>query len=80
MEMIMYAIVMIAASMVVTSVLAPTPPSQDAATLNDFDFPQIDEGTPQPIVFGDVWVSGWTVLNVGNFRTSPISGQQAGKK
>lgn len=45
----------------------------------DIDFPQADEGTPQIVVFGDVWVTDWTVLAVGNYRTTPIRSKQ-GKK
>ena len=46
----------------------PPPPSK----MKDFDFPQTDEGTPQAVVFGDVWVTGWVVLSVGNFRVEDI--------
>ena len=42
------------------------------ATLSDFDFPQVDEGTPQCVVFGDVWVSDWQVLSYGNLRVKAI--------
>lgn len=42
------------------------------AALEDFQFPQSSEGTPQCVVFGDVWIKDWMVLGVGNYRTSPI--------
>lgn len=48
----------------------PTPPK--AAGFEEFDFPQADEGTPQIVVFGDVWLKGWMVLSYGNYRTSPV--------
>lgn len=47
-----------------------TPPK--AAGLEDMQFPQSTEGTPQMVIFGDVWVRDWMVLGVGNFRTRPI--------
>lgn len=42
------------------------------ATLSDFDFPTVDEGTPQCVVFGDVWVNDWMVLSYGNLRVKAI--------
>lgn len=49
-------------------------------TLDDFDVPQVDEGTPQAVVFGDGWLEGWQVLWFGNFRTSKIKAKKGGKK
>lgn len=49
----------------------------DPATLGDFDFPQADEGTPQGVVFGDVWTGGWFVAWYGNLRTKAVD---SGKK
>ena len=59
-------------SYVLTSALTPKPEPPPPSMLKDFDFPQVDEGTPQAVVFGDVWLAGWMVLNVGNFVTEPI--------
>ena len=66
-------------SIILSVALAPKPATPKAATLDDFDLPQVDEGTPQPVVFGDVWVKGWTVLAYGNFRTTAIE-VSGGKK
>jgi hypothetical protein len=52
--------------------LAPKPKVPKAATLKDFEFPQANEGTPQAVVFGDVWSGGWMVLSYGNLRTKAI--------
>lgn len=41
-------------------------------SLDDFDFPQVDEGTPQAVFFGDCWTDGWIVLWYGNFRSTKI--------
>ncbi len=54
-------------------------PKQRIATLDDFDVPQVEEGTPQAVVFGDVWLEGWQVLWYGNYRTTKISAK-GGKK
>lgn len=45
----------------------------DPATLSEFDFPQFDEGTPQAVIFGDVWSTGWFVAWFGNLRTVKIT-------
>lgn len=42
------------------------------AAFEDFEFPQAEEGTPQAVIFGDVWTEDWMVLGVGNYRTTPI--------
>lgn len=59
-------------SLIVSYAVQPKPAVPKPAALSDFDFPQSTEGTPQAIVFGDVWISGWMVLGTGNFRTTPI--------
>lgn len=48
------------------------------ASLEDFDIPQVEVGTPQAVFFGDCWTTGWVVLWYGNFRTKKI--KSAGKK
>lgn len=61
--------------------LIPKPKGEgpQKAGIGDFDFPQIEEGTPQPIVFGDVWTEDWVVGWFGNLRTSAIK-SKGGKK
>ncbi len=65
-------------SLMLSVALAPKPPQPKPAAISDFDLPQTDEGTPVPVVFGDGWISGWTVLAYGNLRSHPIFGP--GKK
>ncbi|MBS0457475.1 MAG: hypothetical protein JSS44_09130 [Proteobacteria bacterium] len=48
----------------------PKPPAP--AKLSDFHLPQITEGTPQQVVFGDCWLADWMILGYGNYRTRPI--------
>lgn len=49
------------------------------AAFEDFDFPQSAEGTPQIVVFGDVWIEDWTVAWYGNYRNEAITASSAGK-
>lgn len=68
-------------STILSIALAPKPAKPEPATLEDFEFPTAEEGTPQIIVFGDVWIDGWMVLAYGNLRTEPIEqGKKGGKK
>lgn len=62
----------------ISYVTAPKPEKPKPAALSDFEFPTPEEGTPQSVVFGDVWVTDWMVLGLGNFRTRPI--KSGGKK
>ena len=69
------------AALVVSYLLTPKPKVETPkpATLDEFDFPQIEEGTPQCVIFGDVWIPDWCVLWFGNMRTSAIK-SKGGKK
>jgi hypothetical protein len=48
-------------------------------SLDDFEIPQVQEGTPHAVVFGDGWLQGWQVLWYGNYRTKKVK-SKAGKK
>jgi len=65
-------IALIVASFVLSVALRPKTVPPKPAAFEDFDFPQSTEGTAQAVVFGDVWLEGWMVLGVGNYRTTPI--------
>ncbi len=66
-------------SAVLSVALAKKPPVPKPTAFEDFDFPQADEGTPQAVIFGDVWSESWMVLAVGNYRTTKIK-SKGGKK
>ena len=66
------------ASLVISYLLQPKPQKQKPAAFEDFDFPTADDGTPQTVVFGDVWLTDWTVIGVGNYRNSTIVAKQKG--
>lgn len=75
----LYAIALLIVSAFITVALTPKPERPKPASLEDFDFPQIDETTPQSVVFGDVWISDWIVLWYGNLRSTAIK-SEGGKK
>ena len=58
--------------------LAPKPKAPTPATLADINLPTIVQGTPIPVVFGEVWIDNWAVLWYGDLRTTPII--NSGKK
>jgi len=69
---ILYYIASMLISYFVSSLLAPKPQQPKAAAFDDFDFPQVEEGTPQAVVFGDCWSEDWTIIGLGNYRTEEI--------
>lgn len=77
MELFAWALVSMVASYVLTTLTMKTPNAKPAS-LEDFDVPQFEEGTPHAIVFGDAWLDGWQVLWYGLFRTTKI--KSGGKK
>jgi hypothetical protein len=77
MPLFAWALVLLVASYAITMLTMKTQ-NQQPALLEDFDIPQVDEGTPHAVVFGDVWLEGWQVLWYGNFRTTKIKSK--GKK
>ncbi|WP_150523846.1 hypothetical protein [Roseibium sediminis] len=75
-----WAIAMLVASYAIQLLLAPKQKAPDAATFEDFDFPQFEEGTPEAVYFGDCNAPDFFVVWYGNFRTSPIKVKGGGKK
>lgn len=73
------ALIILVVSTLISVALAPKQQPPKPAAFEDFDFPQADEGTPQSVTFGDCWSEDWTVLAVGNYRSTAIEGE-GGKK
>jgi|GEM_PF-2925662 len=71
-------IALFVASLIISYALQPKPQRQKPAAFEDFDFPTVDDGTPQIVVFGDVWLTDWTVIGVGNYRNETIVAKQKG--
>lgn len=76
MPLFAWALVFMVASYAIQALMIK-PQNTKPASLEDFDFPQADEGTPQAVFFGDCWTDGWMVLWYGNYRTQKI--QSGGK-
>ena len=72
MPLFAWALVFLVASTAIKA-LTMKPQKVKPAALEDFDIPQVDEGTPQAVYFGDCWTDGWFVLWYGNFRTTKIT-------
>lgn len=81
----LFAIALFVISFAVQAITAKKPAGVADAKPNvfeDFNFPTIEEGTPQAVIFGDCWTSDWMVLYTGNLRVEAIRGKTAssGKK
>lgn len=77
MPLIAWVAIALVASYVLTA-LTMKRPTPKQTTLDDFDVPQIEDGTPHAVVFGDGWIEGWQVLWYGNYSTKKIKAK--GKK
>lgn len=75
----LWGIGLLIASYAIQVLLTPKTEPQKPSSLEDFDFPQFEEGTPQSVVFGDVWTEEQFILWYGNLRTSAIK-SGGGKK
>jgi len=74
MESLLWYIGSMIVSYFISSLLTPTPEAPKPSAFDDFNFPQLEEGTPQIVIFGDCWLEDWCILGLGNFRTEEISG------
>lgn len=77
MPLLGWALISLVASYVIQSFLVK-PINNNPASIEEFDFPQFEEGTPQAVLFGDGWTEGWMVLWFGKYRTIKI--RSKGKK
>lgn len=66
-----WALVLMVASVALQAILVK-PQKVKPASLEEFDFPQFEEGTPEAVFFGDVWTDGEFILWYGNYRTQKI--------
>lgn len=76
---LVWAIGLLLASFAIQLALRPKTEKPKPSALEDFNFPQVKEGTPQSVVFGDVWISDWHVLWYGNLRSSPVKADASKK-
>lgn len=72
--LIAFGLMIISAAITALTTKSPSPPPPPTpSALTDFQIPQIDEGTPQAVIFGDVWVTDWMVLWYGDLEARPIT-------
>lgn len=69
----------LAASFLLSLLMAPKTITPKPAAFEDFEFPQADEGSPQAVYFGECWSTSWMVLAAGDYRSVPIR-KKGGKK
>lgn len=74
-----WAIAMLITSAVISAITQPKPQKPKPAALEDFDYPQIEEGAPEAVIFGEVFIKDQFILWYGNLRTTPIK-SKGGKK
>lgn len=72
-------LVLLVASVLISAAIAPKQVPPDPTAFEDIDFPMAEDGTPQCVIFGDCWSGDWTVLAVGDYRTTAIQ-SSGGKK
>lgn len=80
---IFIALALMAASALLQALITKAPARPANATpvgIEAFDIPQIKEGTPQIVIFGDVWLTDWQVLWYGNLRSEGITKSTGGGK
>lgn len=77
MPLLLFAFLFLAVSYIIQSFLVKRPKNKPQA-LEDWEFPQADEGTAQTVFFGDCWQDGPNVMWYGNYRTVKI--KSGGKK
>lgn len=77
-----WALGLLIVSYAITALTAKKPVVSNAkpATFEDFTFPQHEEGTAQPVIFGDVWIEDWMVLYYGNLHSEAIRAKTSGGK
>lgn len=76
---LLIAFALLVVSYAITSMMARKQATRTPASMEEFDFPQPDEGTAQIVVFGDVWIEDWMVLWYGDYRIEPITGRSRKK-
>lgn len=72
-------LVVLVVSALISSALAPKPPTPKPASLSDVDVPTAEEGRPIPVVFGSVLLRGPNVVWYGDLAAEPIK-KKGGKK
>lgn len=72
-------IIALVASFAISALNRPKSSSPRPAAFDELELPLAEVGTPQYVVFGDVWIPDPVVLTYGNYRTTKIQ-TEGGKK
>lgn len=75
-----FALLVISYTITALTAKKPTANNPVPAIISDFNFPQHDEGTPQPVIFGDVWIEDEMILYYGNLSSQAIRQSAGGGK
>lgn len=67
-----FALFALVASAALQVLMTPKPTKPEPASIDDFDLPIAEEGTPVPVIFGDVWIDSYQILWYGNLNTSEV--------
>lgn len=78
MNFIIQIVIMLVSSYVAWA-LAPKPPAPKSSTLDDFDVPKAEEGTPIGVVFGSVIIKAPTLVWWGDLSTEKIKTKSSKK-
>lgn len=78
MPLLAIAVIFLVVAYVITAMLVKKPKIKPTS-VEEFDFAQMEEGTPEMVVFGDGWTKAQQVLWYGNYRTIKIK-SSGGKK
>lgn len=62
----------LAISLVLSIAFAPDIDTPDAATLEDFDVPKVNQGKTLPVIFGTFLMKNVSVFWYGDLRTEPV--------
>ncbi|MDE2128726.1 MAG: hypothetical protein KGJ74_03550 [Betaproteobacteria bacterium] len=74
-----YQLAVFVVSLLVSYLLAPKPPQQKPPAVGNEQAPTAQEGTPIPVVFGEVLVKNSNVVWYGDLRVDPIMSSGGGK-
>lgn len=67
-----FSLAIMVVSLGISYFMRPKPKGPSAVAFDPESMPNVDEGTPQNVAFGDVWISDWQVLTFGNPRNKAI--------
>ena len=79
---LVWALAILVVSYAITALTTKVTKPKDAipARLSEFVFPTHEEGTPQPVIFGECWTSDWMILYYGNLSTESIRAKSESSK